>query len=232
MASCQKRGQNLRVYPDVMFTSLPIRAGPDKCPWLLQCHLGWMPIVLFPSQMLVGFSTSVKGYKTKKTSAIITQKCAKPRADPVGCWEVCTCGFFYNTSDDDKMMSHPSLITGAEDKKFSRATHICYCGGVSDACLGAETEKSHEWNLKEITKYVSHDHKTKLVVQIWHGTTWNNLSFKWKKTGSIGEHNLQNKILLISSKLSHENSSSDRFCPCTATPREERLHKQSHSLKM
>lgn len=42
------------------------------------------------------------------------QKCAGPRADTVGCWEVCMCGFFCNTNDDDKMMIQPSLMGGEE----------------------------------------------------------------------------------------------------------------------
>lgn len=42
------------------------------------------------------------------------QQCAGPRADTVGCWEVCMCGFFCNTNDDDKMMIQPSLMGGVE----------------------------------------------------------------------------------------------------------------------
>lgn len=44
------------------------------------------------------------------------QKCAEPRADTGGCWEVCMCGFFCNTNDDDKMMIHPLLMGGVEEK--------------------------------------------------------------------------------------------------------------------
>lgn len=90
----------------------------------------------------MGFSPSVTGVQDEENQLSNYAKCAEPRGDTVGCWEVCACVvLFRNTSDDDKMMSQPFLMNGVKDKKFSRATHICYCGGFSDIRLRQETEK-------------------------------------------------------------------------------------------